>query len=727
MSVPNVSSKKRLLFIFTVVSLVMFSLIIRLGWLQIVQGERYKELANSQQTRDIPIPAKRGIIYDRNGKKLSISASSNTIWVRPSEIEKPEEAALALSKILDLDEEEIFLKISDKRYGLVRLARWMEDDIADLIRKERIRGVWIAEDNKRYYPYGNFASFILGHTTDDNRGMAGIELEYEKYLSGLPGRWIKNTDGKGRQLPFSSEKYYPAEDGLSVVLTVDEVIQHFAEKAIENALEANKAERVMAIVMEVKTGDILAMAVKPDYDPNNPRIPLDEELRMQVELMNDEEKLETWFSMWRNPLINDTYEPGSTFKIVTTSAALEEGIATPETQFFSKGFIMVAGRQIKSWRWYNPFGNQTLTEAVRNSDNPVFVELVQKMGAVAFYKYIESLGFAEPTGIDLPGERNSIMYNINAAGPVELATMSFGQSISITPIQLITAAAAVANDGVLLKPRLVKELVDNNGKVIHRFEENIVRQAISEKTAKQMREILESAVLETSNAYIPGYRVAGKTGTAQKVIDGKYAQGKYISSFVGFAPADNPEIALIVIIDEPNGYNHFGGVIAAPVAREILEETLKYLEIKPIYTEKDELIYNRNEVIVPEVRNISIKNASSILLSSKLDFKTGPEFMGEENTLVVDMFPKPGAKVPEKSTVILYTEPNSEIPSEVIVPSLTGKTIREVDIIVNSLGLKLKLTGNGYAINQTPLAGVQVEPGTIINVEFNSEINGNRN
>lgn len=727
MSVPSVSSKKRLLFIFTVVSFVMFCLIIRLGWIQLVNGEKYKELANSQQTRDIPIPAKRGIIYDRNGKKMAISASSNTVWVRPSEVQKPEEASKALSSILDLDEQETYEKISNKRYGLVRIARWVDDDLAELIRKEKLRGVWIAEDNKRFYPYGNFASYILGHTTDDNRGMAGIELEYDKYLSGLPGRWIKNTDGKGRQLSFSSEKYFAAENGLNVVLTIDEVIQHFAEKAIENALEANKAQRVMSLVMDVKTGDILAMAIKPDYDPNNPRVPLDEELKMQIDAMENDKKLEAWFKMWRNPIINDTYEPGSTFKIVTTSAALEEGIATPQSTYYSKGFIMVGGRQIKSWRWYNPFGHQTLAEAVANSDNPVFVELVQKLGAPTFYKYIETFGFAEPTGIDLPGERNSIMYNINAAGPVELATMSFGQSISITPIQLITAVSAVANNGKLMRPKLVKELVDSGGNVVHRFDDNLVRQIISEKTAMQMIDILESVVSETSLAYIPGYHVAGKTGTAQKVIDGRYAQSKYISSFVGFAPATNPEIAVLVIIDEPNGFSHFGGVVAAPVAKEIFEETLKYLDIKPKYTEKDEAIYTRQEVTVPDVRNLSIREASKIISNSKLDSRYGPEFTGNENAIVVDMFPKPGAKVFEKSTIILYTKTNNEIPSSVLVPNLIGKTIREANIIVESLGLKLNITGNGFATNQVPNSGVAVEPGTIINVEFNNDTNGNRN
>jgi len=282
-SQPSISSKRRLVVIFFIVSLFMFALIIRLGWIQIVQGEHYKELANSQQTRDIPIPSKRGTIYDRNGKELAISASTNTIWAKPKEVTEPEKAGEILSEILDLDADETIKKLKDTKYGLVRVERWVDDEIADEIRSKKIKGVWIAEDNKRYYPYGNFASYVLGHTTDDNKGMAGVELEYEKYLSGLPGRWIKNTDGAGRQLAFSVERYHPPEDGLSLVLTIDEVIQHFAEKAVEKALEVNNAKRVSTIVMDIKTGDILAMAAKPDYDPNVPRIPLDETLKLQID------------------------------------------------------------------------------------------------------------------------------------------------------------------------------------------------------------------------------------------------------------------------------------------------------------------------------------------------------------------------------------------------------------------------------------------------------------
>ena len=723
MSEPSISSKRRLLFIFFIVSIIFILLIIRLGWIQIVQGEHYKELANIQQTRDIPIPAKRGTIYDRNGKELAISASTNTVWAKPTEITDSKEAGEILADILNLETEELIEKLSNTKYGLVRVARWVDDDIANEIRSKKIKGVWIAEDNKRYYPYGNFASYILGHTTDDNRGMAGVELEYEKYLSGLPGRWIKNTDAKGRQLPFSIERYHPPEDGLSLVLTIDEVIQHFAEKAAEKALEINNATRISVIVMDIKNGDVLAMAAKPDYDPNTPRVPLDEGLRNELEKMDDEKKLETWFSMWRNPIINDTYEPGSTFKLITTAAAIEEGIANAESGFYSSGSIKVAGQTLRCWRWYNPHGHQSLSEAVQNSCNPVFVELAQKMGVKTFYDYIDGFGFSTTTGIDLPGERTSIMYSLENVGPVELATISFGQSISVTPLQLITAISAIANDGKLMKPRIVKELVDAEGNVIHRFDETMIRQVISKHTSEEMRKIMEATVSEGSGktAYIPGYSVGGKTGTAQKVVGKGYSSDLYVASFVGVAPIDDPRLAVLAIVDEPRGISHYGSVVATPIAKEVLEESLRYLDIKPKYTEEEAEVLVKEDVIVPEVRNMSVREASQILIENKLDYVTDMEFNGDGDAIVIDMFPKPNAKVPEKSIIMLYTRANGDMSEKVIVPDLKGKTIREVNTILNAKGLKLKITGSGLSYSQMPEAGTEVDVGTIVGVEFRSD------
>nr|WP_192930110.1 stage V sporulation protein D [Alkaliphilus pronyensis] len=706
------------MFMFAITSLAIFGLIIRLGWIQIVNGEKYKELANRQQTRDIPIPAKRGVIYDRNGKELVISASTSTIYVRPREVEDVEATASKLANILELDTNDLIKKI-DKKYSTVKIAYWIDDDLVDKIRQEKLKGVYIGEDNMRHYPYGNFASYVLGHTNVDNRGIAGIEMEYDKYLSGIPGRWIKSTDGEGRQLAFSVERYYPPEDGLSVVLTIDEVIQHFTEKAIQNALEINKAKRVTTIVMDVKTGDILAMAAKPDYDPNKSREPLDEELRLHLEELPDNEKLEIWYSMWRNPMTNDTYEPGSTFKLITTAAVLEEGIATPESHFYSSGTINVAGRILKCWRHYNPHGDQTLEEAVQNSCNTVFVQLGEKLGSKTFYSYIDAFGFKDITGVDLPGERKSIMYQLPQVGPVELATMSFGQSISVTPIQLITAVSAIANNGTLMKPRIVKELVDHEGNIVHRFEETIVRQVISQKTSREMLDIMESVVSEGSGkaAYIPGYSVGGKTGTAQKVIDGKYAPGYYVASFIGVAPTDDPRLAVLVIVDEPNGLSHFGSITAAPIAGEILEESLRYLEIRPKYTDEEAEELIKADVIVPEIRQLTVKEAKKLLTESKLKYNFETEFQNEDTAVIVDMFPKPGAKVQENSTVLLYTK--DDIGDAVVfMPNLSGKTIGEVNRIANALGLRLKISGSGVVTSQYPEANEEVQQGTIISVEF---------
>jgi len=436
--------------------------------------------------------------------------------------------------------------------------------------------------------------------------------------------------------------------------------------------------------------------------------------------MDDEKKLEAWFSMWRNPIINDTYEPGSTFKLITTAAAIEEGIATPESGFHSSGIINVGGRPIKCWRWYNPHGHQTLKEAVENSCNPVFVELGQKMGAETFYDYINGFGFSDVTGIDLPGEGKSIMYSLNNVGPVELATISFGQSISVTPIQLINAVSAIANDGKLMKPRIVKELIDTEGNIIHRYEETMVRQVISKKTSQDLREIMEAVVSEGSGkgAYIPGYRVGGKTGTAQKVVDGRYATGVYVSSFIGIAPSDDPRLAVLAIVDEPRGYSQYGSVVGTPIAKEILEESLRYLDVKPRYTDEEAQVLVQEEVIVPEVRGMTVKEASTMLSENRLNHLTGVEFTGEGNDIVVDIFPKPGAKVPEKSMIMLYTRNNEASPSSVVVPDLKGKTIREVNTILNAKGLKLKISGSGLSYSQMPEAGTEVEGGSIVSVEF---------
>ncbi|NLM45039.1 MAG: stage V sporulation protein D [Clostridiales bacterium] len=650
--------KKRVVFLLGVFTLVFFLLAVRLFQIQIVDGAEYQQKAMEQWTRDVPVPSKRGIIYDRNGKELATNAPAYEIYVRPVEVEEKETTAQTLAEILNMDKEDLLEKVSAKKDTVI-IKKKVDSDTVKILREKNIKGLIFVDDSKRFYPQSNFASYILGFTNYDNQGQDGVEATFEKYLNGFPGRDIKMTDAQGRELPESDRKYYEPQDGLNLILTIDEVIQHFAEKAVENALIETQAKRVMAIVMEPKTGDILAMAIKPDYDNNNPR-EVPEDLADEWDNMSSTEQYNALFKIWRNPAISDTYEPGSTFKTITTAAGLEEGVVKPEDRFYCSGSVLVAGRRLKCWRSYNPHGSQTFIEAVQNSCNPVFIEVGQRLGKENFYKYIKGFGFGTPTNIKLLGEASGIVRNIDSIGPVELANISFGQGISITPIQLITAVSAIVNDGYLMEPRIAKKLIDNEGNTIHEFQPRVVRQVISKETSATMRQILESVVTDGSGrgAYIPGYKVGGKTGTAQKAEGGRYVSGKYVSSFVGFAPSNDPRITVLVVIDEPGGGSYYGGVIATPVVKNIISDTLRYLDVKPQYTEEEAKQLMKEKVIVPEVRNMKLKDAIKLLEENKLKYRLEEE-QGEpaEDSLVLDQTPRANAKVNEGSVVIIYAKP----------------------------------------------------------------------
>ena len=713
-------SRKRVLVYHILISMLFFALIFRLGWLQIVEGEHYQSIANKQQTSDLIVPSKRGTIYDRNGKELAVTTVKSRVWGNPYLIENAAETARQLAPLLGMEEEELRIRMERDNTTLVSLARRVDDSTVSAVKELSIRGIWFVQDNERAYPYGDFAAYVLGHTTDDGRGIAGIEQRYETELAGIAGRSIVHIDGARRQLPLHVERHYPPEDGVDLVLSLDEVIQHYSEKAVSHALYEHQAKRVMAIMMEVKTGEILSMAVKPDYDPNQPRTPLEESERDRISAISLDERMDYWFELWRNPALQEVYEPGSVFKIVTAAAALEEGVAAPGTVFHSTGTIDVAGTTIRSWRWYNPFGEQTFQEAVINSDNPVFVQLVQKMGKESFYHYLRAMGLTRQTGIDYPGETNSFTYSINQAGPVEMATMSFGQGISITPIQMMVSATAVINDGYVMKPRLVREFRASNGDLVHRFDPEIVRQAISTETSRQMRQIMEIAVEDGSGrlAAVQGHRIGGKTGTAQKVVDGVYKDGAYISSFYGFFPADDPEIALLIIVDEPGDGYYFGGEVAAPVAGDIFREVIRYLEYEPVIQETKNDEPQRMEVIVPEIRELDLAEGKRRLSEQHLKAQLETHSSLGMEAVIVDQFPKPGTTVPAYTNVILYTGYDSETEALVMVPDLGGKTIREVSTILDARELRLKITGSGLAREQVPEPGTLLEPGSLVNVHF---------
>lgn len=654
----KIMSKKRIVIVLVLCCILFFLLITRTAYLQLIKGDWLSTKAIEQQTREVPIPAKRGTIYDKNMKELAVSITKYTVWCKPVEVEDKELAIKKLSEILEKDEKEISELVNKKNMALVKIERWIEDEKATKIREAKIPGIWVAEDNKRYYPYGNFAPYVLGHTSNDSQGIAGVEMVYNNKLQGEDGKLIISTDASGREIPQGMEKYFEPKQGNGVILTIDEVIQHYTEKAVQKAYELNNAKRVTVVALDPKTGDVLSMASKPDYDPNTPRDAIYPYFEEELAKYSDNDKLKGYYQMWRNPAVSDTYEPGSTFKLVTSVAGLEENVIKDTDRFTCTGSVTIGGRRIKCWRHYNPHGEQTFAQGVQNSCNPVFIEVGNRLGVSKLYDYIEGFGFMEKTGLDLPGEAKGILYNEKNVGPVELATISFGQSISVTPMQLIRAISAISNDGKLMQPRVVKGFTDDKGNVIEEIEPVMTRQVISEETSDEMMEIAESVVREGSGqaAYIPGYKIGGKTGTAQKVIDGKYAQGKYICSFIGIAPTDDPQIVVLAIVDEPTGVMAFGSTTAGPIVKEIMQDSLKYLGIEEKYTEEEKEEFEKQQVVVPDVRNLNIGDASKILEEAGFKANLDTDIEMSEKTKVKDMFPKPGIKVEKDSSIILYFE-----------------------------------------------------------------------
>lgn len=698
---PNLKSKKRILFLLFVFFAITLGLIIRLGYIQIIWGNDLKREALEQWARDITINAKRGIIYDTSGKKLAVSIDTDTVICFPPDVMKtvnkskinteenesiiinffskiseliggdndqqvedtnkteienktPEQIAATLAEILDLEYEDVYKKItSNSKYVIVK--RWISREQVTQIRAAELNGVNIIDDTKRVYPYGNFAPYILGFTSVDQEGLYGIERTYDEYLTGVPGRKVVNMDGNGRKLPFGFDKYFEPEKGLNVVLTVDETIQHFAEKAAQKAYVDNKAIRATVLVMEPNTGDILAMTSKPDYDPNDPRNPLDENLVPEWESLTPEELQKEWFDMWRNPSVNDIYEPGSTFKLITTAIALEENKASLDSTYYCDGYVTQVDsyKPIKCWRYYNPHGQQTLKEALQNSCNDALAKIGLDIGKDTFYEYLKALGFGEKTGIDLNGEAYGIVNKPAYMRDVNVVTQSFGQGISITPLQLVTAVSAIVNGGELMEPRIVRQLLDEDGNIVEEFEPIVRRKVFSEITSNNMRDIMESVVSEGSGkrAYIAGYSVGGKTGTAQKVIDSKYADGRYITSFIATAPTFDPKVVVLLIIDEPSNGSYYGGVIAAPLVGEIINDTLKYLDIEPQYTEEELGVIKKSCVNVPDVKGLTLEEASKTLEKIGLTHNITLDIDAE--TIVVDQFPQPGLEVTKGSLITL--------------------------------------------------------------------------
>ncbi len=738
----------RAVVLFYIFLVLLVAIITRLFYWQIVKGNKMKELAERQQTNQTAIIARRGTIYDRNQNVLAESATVNTVVCNPQQIAKDCKdksgnirrsdlrlIASTLADILDLDENDVYDKITrENKFQYIKKRITVEE--ADAIRKLKdssvdketaklFSGVYFEEDSKRYYQYG-LAAHIIGFTGYDNDGMQGIEMTYNDYLTGRAGTVLSAKNAGGTTAEMQYEVDVDAQKGDDLVLTVDETIQSILEKYLEQACVENQLkEGCCGIVMNPKTGEILAMATKPDFDLNDPTALLQyekfavgmDEVIEKTKSDNDDERNDAVAQirnkMWRNKAISDTYEPGSTFKILTAAMALEEGVADLNSQFYCGGSKQVADRTIKCHK-HSGHGAEDFAHGVINSCNVVFMELGLKVGSDRFKEYFKAFGLTDKTGIELIGESGSVYYK-NRMSETDIATSSFGQGFSITPIQLITAISSVINGGNLMKPQIVKE-IRNKGGVVKAFYPEVLNKVISEQTSTTMRNILEQVVADPNgtgkNAYIKGYRIGGKTGTSEKGRN----NGKRIASFVGFAPADDPQIICLVMLDEPQTANKYGGTIAAPVVGAIIEETLEYMGIERQYTEAEAQSIS---VTVPEVREQSVADAKQIIAEKKLNIK-----VSGGGDVVIDQLPLPGVNVSENATVIVYTEGRDES-KKVEVPDLTGLSAEQAKKRLSDIGLNFEVGGAGLAASEGALAfkqsipaGTMVEPATVVSVEF---------
>ena len=659
MRISNLERKRRLRVVLIIVFIIQILLITRIGYLQFIMGTELQAMAYEQQTLNRNVNPKRGTIWDASGEiALAVSASTETVSIAPTNIsaENKEKVARALTDIFELDYEKVLKKVK-RRSALEIIVKKVDKEKTDKLRiwlqENNIKaGVNIDEDAKRYYPYSTLASNIIGFTGSDNQGLEGLERQYDSLLKGTPGRILKLTDATGTDMEKEGEDYIAAINGNDIVLTIDMTIQAICEKYLENACIDNQCtEGGNIIVINPKNGDILGLASYPNYNLNSPYEINNEELKAIWDSMESSKRTESLQQMWRNKAVSDTYEPGSTFKLMTSSAALQEGITDTDRagEFNCSGSINIAGTRIRCWRYYRPHGSQSLRNALMNSCNPVFISIGQKLGVETYYNYLDKFGLLSKTGIDLPGEASSIFLKEEKVGPVELATISFGQRFEVTPIQMAKMVATIANDGRAVKPRLVKATIDSTTGERTDFVVEKGEEVISAENSNKVLSMMESVVAEGTGkkAQVAGYRIGGKTGTSEDGVD----TGKYIASFVGVADIADPEVVILIILYNPTGEGgHQGGGIAAPIASQVLGEVLPYLEVKS----SESII--QETVKMPNVTGITLKDARKILKELNLDIQ------GElaDDSIITKQVPGEGIQINAGSKVLLYAEQNNK-------------------------------------------------------------------
>lgn len=717
----------------SVLGAIAFAFLICIGslvYVSLIHGEEYRLKAEKNQLSDTTISAERGTIYDSNMKVLAKSASAWLVYLNPSKIKDDAQRELIvknLSVILSVDEETVRKKSERTTSGYEKIAGEVETDVKDQLKtfiteNNLTAAIGIDPDTKRYYPYSSFASSIIGFTDADDNGRLGLELRYNMELTGVAGRMITAKNARQGSMSTDYQTTYDAKAGNSLVLTIDEVVQYYLEQSLDQALTDTGAKYAYGIVMNVKTGAILGMTSKPDFDLNYPNKITNQQLNARIEALStpEEKKTETTnslYAQWRNRTVSDTYEPGSVFKPIVISAALEEGAVNENTTYTCTGGIQVANHYQKCWK-AGGHGTETLTQGLMNSCNPFLITIGQKLGKENFYKYFEAFGFTEKTGIDLPAEaapKADVTYHsLEKMGIAELSSSSFGQTFQVSPIQMITAISAIANGGKLMQPYVVSSMLDGEGNIVKKTTPIVRRQVISQKTASLVAGMMEQVVSAGTgkNAYIAGYHVAGKTGTSEKI--GK--DGAYIASFAGFAPSNDPEIAILIAIDEPVGA-HGGSVVAAPIAGDVMEKVLTHLNIEPQYDDKE---MANVTAVAPDITALNLQDAKE--KASKYTVK----FIGN-GTKVVSQIPSAGQQMKIGGVIVAYTD-NTTAKLTATVPNLSDMSVSEANKAAVNAGFNIKIAGNASAndfisYKQSVPAGTEAEQGSVITVYFRSTVN----
>ena len=733
-------SMRRFGFLLIVIAL-LIALVGRIGYIQFVEGDELKQKQYSQTTAGTEIDAKRGTIFDCNGKALAISADVDTISINPKYIVKKvdgevneaqtetlrESIAKKASELFSLDYDETLAKFnSDKQAEVIaskveldkveEFKKWLKDN-------DVTSGINIDEDTKRYYPYSTLASNVIGACGTDNQGLDGLESEYDSILRGTNGKITTSISAAQKAIPDQNEQYIAPENGSNLYLTIDSNIQSVAEKYLKQAVEENECHRGGNVIIEdPTTGKILAMATYPNYDLNSPFTPNETMIANGYEKLSQQEKTNELYKMWRNKAVVDTYEPGSTFKTIVAATALEENITQENVDgdFYCNGTQVVNGVTIKCAKYPAGHGSQTLKQALENSCNPALIQLGQRIGKTLFYKYLDGFGFFDHTGIDLPDEGNSSFWSIDKVGNTELATMSFGQRFTITPLQLVKAVSAIANEGVMVTPHLVDRIENTDTGNIETVETNVERQVISKETADTVKDIMQGVVEEGGGTYaqVSGYTIGGKTGTSE--ADPSHPENGYVSSFLAIAPVQNTKLVCLLTLYDPHSAVHYGGTIAAPVVSQILSEVLPYLNIPSNNQTTND--GTSNTITVPKLSGKTVAEARKTLESQGLKCSA----VGDATAVITEQVPKSGTQLLSGGIVKVYTQGNdSRVSTE--VPDLKGVTLSVAKNMLEAKNLNISSTGSGQVIAQNPKAGTSVDEGTVITVTLQEKATATQN